>query len=462
MSHEKVPTFAGTGNDGVQPSEFIKIFRRATRGAFTDEESWIDGLGDYLKTGSPAEKWFLKANTPKKLWPAFKAAFEQEFPDVGRAEKTPQDLERELLAMRLRTDTLGKMENYANDEVWTHVAFAQRALDLARRAGIAAGTNNIWQVRDALPEVIREKVSETQTDWTAFCDAIKKVDVGHIKEGARKHAADQQEKARLRSEIDALRSAIFTSKTPDTPTKGISGQLGRTTISQNPPEATSTEQNPFMATTGGKGNLLWGQPSVTRGGARQQNPIASSDDETVTIRNTIAQFPMADSAQAWMEQVRQWRVQHGDSGRVTKYTGFPLRPGGAAPGSSECYKCGRAGHTRAGCTTPPEDCIPEKEAIFRSICGSILRGTRQPSRAINHVSTVETDNDWLWKGSYLQGNGKGRQHRGRGAGGPNRDRKSGDREGEGDKDRKGGDRERGRRSRGRRSSECSCGGRRVD
>jgi hypothetical protein len=267
MSHERVPTFAGTGNDEIQPSEFVKTFRRATRGSFTDEPSWIDGLGDYLKTGSPAETWFNKAATPKKSWTDFKTAFEKEFPDVSRAEKTSQDLERELLAMRLRTENLGKTERYANDDVWTHVAFAQRALDLARRAGIATGTNNIWQVRDALPEVVREKIPEKQTDWTTFCDAIKKVDVGHIKEGARKHVAGQQEKAQLHSEIESLRNAVLAAKTPDTPTKGISGQLGKTVISQNSPVAASTEQNPFMATTGGKGNLSWGpQPAARYGG----------------------------------------------------------------------------------------------------------------------------------------------------------------------------------------------------
>lgn len=30
MSHERVPAFSGAGNNEVQPSEFIKIFRRAT------------------------------------------------------------------------------------------------------------------------------------------------------------------------------------------------------------------------------------------------------------------------------------------------------------------------------------------------------------------------------------------------------------------------------------------------
>ena len=404
MSHERVPTFAGTGNDEVQPSEFVKIFRRATRGSFTDDESWIDGLGDYLKTGSPAETWFNQKTTPKKAWPAFKVAFETEFPDVGRAEKTPQDLERELLAMRLRTENLGQTERYANDDVWTHVAFAQRALDLARRAGIATGTNNIWQVRDALPEVVREKIPEKQTDWSTFCDAIKQVDVGHIKEGARKHVAEQQEKARLRSEMDALRSAVFTAKTPDTPTKGISGQLGRTTISRNNPVTVPAEQNPFMAATGGKGSLFWNQQPQARNSTRQ---ASQNEDEITIIRTTINQLPMTDTVQAWMEQVRQWRVKYGDSGRVTKYSGFPLRPGGAPPGSNECYRCGKAGHTRANCTTSTPDCIPEKEAIFRSICGSILRGTRQQSVAVHHVGTAETDNEWLWKDNMHQGNGEG-------------------------------------------------------
>ena len=411
MSHERVPTFAGTGNDEVQPSEFIKIFRRATRGSFTDEEGWIDGLGDYLKTGSPAETWFNKPNTPKKVWTAFKTAFEKEFPDIGRAEKTPQDLERELLAMRLLTENLGKTEKYANDDVWTHVAFAQRALDLARRAGIATGTNNIWQVRDTLPEVVREKVPEQQTDWTTFCDAIKGVDVGHIKEGARKHAAEKEEKAKMRSEMAALRNAVMAVKTPETPTKGISGQLSRTSIAQTTPTSTQLgpTQNPFTATGGGRGTLFWGQQATGRGGARQPYSVTNPEEETAIIRNTISQFPIAETEQAWMEQVCQWRIKYGDSGRVTKHSGFPLRPGGAPPGSSKCYKCGKTGHTRASCAAEPMECIPEKEAIFRSICGSILRGTRQASTQVNHVGTVESDGDWLWKGNTVtyQGNGEG-------------------------------------------------------
>ena len=232
------------------------------------------------------------------------------------------------------------------------------------------------------------------------------MDVSHIKEGVRKHAAEQGEKARLHSELDALRNAVMVMKPPDTPTKGISSQLGRTTISQpNPATAPSTEQNPFTAAGGGKGSLFWGQQSAPRGGMHQ----LSSEEEVAVIRETMSRFPMAESIEVWMEQVQQWRAKHGDGGRVTKYTGSPLCPGGAPPGSNECYKCGRTGHTRASCTAKPgsRDCIPEKEAIFRSICGSILKGTRQPSTQINLVGTLESDSEWLWKGSTDQGNGDG-------------------------------------------------------
>ena len=91
--------------DKIQLSEFIKIFCQATRGSFSNEESWIDGIGNYLKSGSPAEKWFNQNKIPKKTWVTFKPAFKTQFPDIARAKKTAQDLERELLKMRLQIET---------------------------------------------------------------------------------------------------------------------------------------------------------------------------------------------------------------------------------------------------------------------------------------------------------------------------------------------------------------------
>lgn len=206
--------------------------------------------------------------------------------------------------------------------------------------------------------------------------------------------------------MEALKSAVRAVKALETPTKGISSQLDRTTILQDTPLAAPATTNPFTASGGGKGNLFWGQQTTpARNNTRQPNP--NWEEELAIIKETISRLTMAETEQEWMEQVRQWRIKYGDSGRVTKFSGFPLRPGGAPPGSSECYKCGKGGHTKASCTAQPRDWIPEKEAIFRSICGSILRNTRQPSAQVNHVGTTESDNDWLWKGTAYQGNGEG-------------------------------------------------------
>ncbi|EDR12211.1 uncharacterized protein LACBIDRAFT_311354 [Laccaria bicolor S238N-H82] len=47
---------------------------------------------------------------------------------------------------------------------------------------------------------------------------------------------------------------------------------------------------------------------------------------------------------AWHAQLREWKTNNGETAKVTVNTGFPVQPGGAAPGSGECYRCGRGGH----------------------------------------------------------------------------------------------------------------------
>ena len=192
--------------------------------------------------------------------------------------------------MRLCTDTLGKTEHYVGDDVWTHVAFAQRALDLAKWAGIAKGISNIWQVRDSIPEVVREKVHEKQDNWTMFCDVIKQVEVSHIKEVAQKHATEQQEKSCLHSEMDTLRTAVWATKTPDTPTKGISSQLSKAMISQiAPTNATTapTVQNPFVAAGGGRGNLFRGQQATGWSTTCQLSSATNPKEEIAIVNKPI-------------------------------------------------------------------------------------------------------------------------------------------------------------------------------
>ncbi|KAG2349706.1 hypothetical protein BDR05DRAFT_843714, partial [Suillus weaverae] len=47
---------------------------------------------------------------------------------------------------------------------------------------------------------------------------------------------------------------------------------------------------------------------------------------------------------AYDNQLKQWFVKYGQTGRVTKSTQFPLCPGSAMICSGECFKCGAHGH----------------------------------------------------------------------------------------------------------------------
>jgi hypothetical protein len=117
---------------------------------------------------------------------------------------TPE-LEREIGAMRILTEELGKTEKYRGEDVHTHTIFAEKILNLAKQAKIEATTSGLWTVRNALPEVLREKIPENQASWSAFAQAIRDVDMGHIWEGVRKYKDKADKEARVDEELNLLK-----------------------------------------------------------------------------------------------------------------------------------------------------------------------------------------------------------------------------------------------------------------
>jgi hypothetical protein len=404
-----VPTFSGHVGDTVNSGDFLKAFRNTMRERkVTDDGEKIETFGDYLKGGSPAEEWFEDEGKGNTTWTDFQTAFTTRFPAITRAKKSQSELERELQALRLPMKKLGKTEFYGGEEVYTHIVFAEKALDLAKRVKIATTTHLIWQVRDQLPDVVKEKINETQQNWTTFHKAMVDLPLGHIREGIAKHEKNCAEKDEITRRLAMIENAQL--HAPASPTKVIRQQMERTTIAspQAPTyqQATTPQHNPFTSQFGGRGNLPFQQSTRPR-----YVPTEASRTKVLT---RLSEYPMQPPTEEGRvkhrKQCQEWIEKYTEHQRVTEDTGFPATPGTAPPGSGECYACGRAGHESRNCTAARNECVSEKERLWRAICGSVL-GRRTPRMTnMNYVAPGEPD-EFAWMNTYgadLLGNqGKG-------------------------------------------------------
>ena len=48
--------------------------------------------------------------------------------------------------MRIKTEELGKIEKYMGEDVYMHMVFAEKILDLAKQAKIKTSTSGLWSV----------------------------------------------------------------------------------------------------------------------------------------------------------------------------------------------------------------------------------------------------------------------------------------------------------------------------
>jgi hypothetical protein len=78
---------------------------------------------------------------------------------------------------------------------------------------------------------------------------------------------------------------------------------------------------------------------------------------------------------AYASQVAQWNAKWGEMTRVTHKTGYLLKPGTAAIGSSECFVCRMHEHNGRNCQLPVDHAerLTHKETAWRAIVSRVLR-----------------------------------------------------------------------------------------
>ncbi|KAJ7276698.1 hypothetical protein C8J57DRAFT_1061515 [Mycena rebaudengoi] len=390
---EIVPMFSGepasAGSEAVTPSTFIKRFRAHMRDlggvtAQTNAEK-IEAFLDYLVEDSPAEKWFKTHQagaTAATTWQALEAAFHVRFPGPVKAERSAQEWERELVGMKLTLEELNTTVKIGGVDVFAHVHYAGRLLEVARLAGIDQTTSGIWQSRDTLPELLREKVSSTHTNWAAYVAEIKAVDRIHIREGVAK-AMRAREMERTVADLKAR-------ATPSTPVSKIASQFARTALAT---PRVSTAPVPARAETfgagGGQGNLFKA-PEMTDEGRDHLRKIVEGLSRSVLQDDAMGRAEYA-------RRVAGWARVHGSARVLLERTGYPISPGTAPPCSGECYSCGKVTtpfHRGANCPGPE---VPVKERIFRGLCAKFLK---EMPIAIN---AVLDELDWM---DFLQDEGQ--------------------------------------------------------
>ena len=147
MQLENIPEFSGTQEDTTQPSDFLKMIKHsflANRMTADDQKVGLFEL--YLKSNSPAEEWYNDAKMPKKTWLELEKEFKARFPNIKKATKTAPELERELGNMRMSMEELGRTEKYRGEDIYTHMIFVEKILDLAKRVKVETSTSGLWKV----------------------------------------------------------------------------------------------------------------------------------------------------------------------------------------------------------------------------------------------------------------------------------------------------------------------------
>jgi hypothetical protein len=403
MPSEHVEPFHGDKED-ENPEDFLRSFFR--RMGMVGEDTMKKQFRYFLQADSVADEWY-EALPPasKSDWAGIEKAFNARWPRKKAAKKTTEEYEEEITGLKLKMEDLGKKEKIAGREVYAHIAWADKMATTVKGAKIEATTTYIGHVRKELPKILREKVGAGHADWTAFLQAVRDVDVDYIRDGVSLWKKEQEEQDTIKKRIQQLE------KLTASPTAPLRHQMTSFSIGNSQSNSTQAPRqasgNPFVGTTGGRGNLF--QPAQTGTPSQSGNtrPQATQADKAALLV-CLQKYPHHPDTEAGRHahraQQADWVKTHSLGTLITESTPYPLRPGTMPVGSGECFTCGLAGHMgkKDGSTCGGNRALHPHEQTWRAICSRIFRQTRG---AANIQLVTVDDYGTTWQ--EVQGNEEG-------------------------------------------------------
>ena len=407
MPTDHVELFDGDKED-ENPEDFLRAFFRCMGTNTNDVKK--QQFKYFLQADSAADEWFDALQlADKKDWNAIESTFNQRWPRKKAAKKTTEEYEEEITGLlRLKMEDLGKKEKTAGREVYSHIAWADKMTTIVKGAKIETMTTYIGQVRKELPKLLREKIGAGHTDWMTFLQAVRDMDVDHIRDGVDIWKKEQDEQDTLRKRVQQLEK-LTASPTSPLRHQMTSFNLGNVSpnISQQPRQTPASPANPFTSTTGGRGNLFQTPQAGNPSQSSNPRPPATQADRTALLA-CIQKYPHHPDTEAGRRahqaQQAEWAKTHGLGTYVTESTPYPLRPGTLPVGSGECFTCEFTGHMgrRDGSTCGGNRALHPHEQTWRAICSRILRQTRSAAN-IQLVMVDDYGNTW----QEVQGNEDG-------------------------------------------------------
>ena len=241
-----------------------------------------------------------------------------------------------------------------------------------------------------------------------FLQAVRDVDIDHIRDGVDIWKKEQDEQDTLRKRVKQLEK-LTASPTAPLRHQMTSFNLGNAlpSITQQPRQTPVSPENPFTSTTGGRGNLFQTPQAGNPSQSSNPRPPATQADRTALLA-CIQKYPHHPDTEAGRRahqaQQAEWAKTHGLGTYVTESTPYPLRPGTLPVGSGRCFTCGFTGHMgrRDSSTCGGNRALHPHEQIWQAVCSRILRQTRS---AANIQLIMVDDYGTTWQ--EVQGNEDG-------------------------------------------------------